>query len=131
MPRPARARGGACVGAARAASRLAPLPHLHELAPGVHAALGYNGRGVAMATVMGKGLADRVLGGGRAALPPTPPPPTTPARGPPAPPPPPAPARPRFRPPAGGGRCSSSSWRGSGPSIGWRASIVAALPSQR
>ncbi|HWO05556.1 MAG TPA: FAD-binding oxidoreductase [Methylomirabilota bacterium] len=42
------------------------LPHLHELAPGVHAALGYNGRGVAMATVMGKVLADRVQG--RAAI---------------------------------------------------------------
>ena len=38
------------------------LPHLHELAPGIHATLGYNGRGVAMATVMGKVLADRVLG---------------------------------------------------------------------
>ena len=38
------------------------LPHLHELAPGVLAALGYNGRGVAMATVMGKLLADRVQG---------------------------------------------------------------------
>jgi glycine/D-amino acid oxidase-like deaminating enzyme len=40
------------------------LPHLHELAPGVLAALGYNGRGVAMATVMGKLLADRVQGRG-------------------------------------------------------------------
>jgi glycine/D-amino acid oxidase-like deaminating enzyme len=40
------------------------LPHLHQPAPGVHAALGYNGRGVAMATVMGKVLADRVLGRG-------------------------------------------------------------------
>src|SRR5262249_54032447 len=38
------------------------LPHLHELAAGVVAALGYNGRGVAMATVMGKLLADRVQG---------------------------------------------------------------------
>src|SRR5262249_23724018 len=37
------------------------LPHLHDLAPGVHAALGYNGRGVAMATVMGHVLADRIL----------------------------------------------------------------------
>ena len=41
------------------------LPHLHELAPGVLAALGYNGRGVAMATVMGKLLADRALGRGQ------------------------------------------------------------------
>ena len=30
------------------------LPHLHELAPGLLAGLGYNGRGVAMATVMGR-----------------------------------------------------------------------------
>ncbi len=33
------------------------IPHLHRLAPGVVAALGYNGRGVAMATVMGRVLA--------------------------------------------------------------------------
>ena len=33
------------------------LPHLHELAPGLLAGLGYNGRGVAMATVMGRLLA--------------------------------------------------------------------------
>ncbi len=38
------------------------LPHLHELAPGLSAALGYNGRGVAMATVMGQLLAQRALG---------------------------------------------------------------------
>jgi glycine/D-amino acid oxidase-like deaminating enzyme len=38
------------------------LPHLHEPRPGVLIGLGYNGRGVAMATVMGKLLADRVLG---------------------------------------------------------------------
>lgn len=38
------------------------LPHLHELAPGVHAALGYNGRGVAMASTMGKVLAERAGG---------------------------------------------------------------------
>jgi glycine/D-amino acid oxidase-like deaminating enzyme len=29
------------------------MPHLHRLAPGVIAAVGYNGRGVAMATTMG------------------------------------------------------------------------------
>ena len=45
------------------------LPHLHELAPGVHAALGYNGRGVAMATLMGSVLADRVLGRGAPVFP--------------------------------------------------------------
>ena len=38
------------------------LPHLHELAPGLLAGLGYNGRGVAMATVMGRLLAQRALG---------------------------------------------------------------------
>jgi glycine/D-amino acid oxidase-like deaminating enzyme len=36
------------------------LPHLHELAPGLLAGLGYNGRGVAMATVMGRLLARRL-----------------------------------------------------------------------
>jgi glycine/D-amino acid oxidase-like deaminating enzyme len=38
------------------------LPHLHELAPGIVAGLGYNGRGVAMATTMGVLLARRLLG---------------------------------------------------------------------
>lgn len=38
------------------------LPHLHELAPGLITGLGYNGRGVAMATVMGRVLADWALG---------------------------------------------------------------------
>src|SRR5258706_106945 len=38
------------------------LPHLHEPRPRVLIGLGYNGRGIAMATVMGKGLADRALG---------------------------------------------------------------------
>jgi glycine/D-amino acid oxidase-like deaminating enzyme len=38
------------------------LPHLHQLGPGVYAGLGYNGRGVAMATLMGKALAERVQG---------------------------------------------------------------------
>lgn len=32
-------------------------PHVHELAPGVHAALGYNGRGVALSTALGAQLA--------------------------------------------------------------------------
>jgi glycine/D-amino acid oxidase-like deaminating enzyme len=36
-------------------------PHLHEPAPGVIAALGYNGRGVAMATAMGRQIARRIL----------------------------------------------------------------------
>ncbi len=37
-------------------------PHLHEPAPGVIAALGYNGRGVAMATAMGVQIARRLTG---------------------------------------------------------------------
>jgi glycine/D-amino acid oxidase-like deaminating enzyme len=38
------------------------LPHLHEPAPGLFIGLGYFGRGIAMATLMGKLLSDRVLG---------------------------------------------------------------------
>jgi glycine/D-amino acid oxidase-like deaminating enzyme len=45
------------------------LPHLHELAPGLLAGLGYNGRGVAMATLMGRLLAQRTLGMSEAELP--------------------------------------------------------------
>jgi glycine/D-amino acid oxidase-like deaminating enzyme len=50
------------------------VPHLHELAPNLHAGLGYNGRGVAMSTMMGKLLAERVAGAREAdiALPATP-----------------------------------------------------------
>jgi glycine/D-amino acid oxidase-like deaminating enzyme len=38
------------------------LPHLHEIGPGLLAGLGYNGRGVAMATVMGRLLARHIQG---------------------------------------------------------------------
>jgi len=38
------------------------LPRYHELAPGIHAGLGYSGRGIAIGTAMGKFLAERVLG---------------------------------------------------------------------
>ena len=38
------------------------LPHLHEPEKGLIAGLGYNGRGVAMSHVMGRVLAERVLG---------------------------------------------------------------------
>ncbi len=38
------------------------LPHLHEPAPGLLAGLGFNGRGVAMATALGGLLARRALG---------------------------------------------------------------------
>lgn len=36
------------------------MPHVHEPAPGLTIALGYNGRGIAMATTMGKLLAARL-----------------------------------------------------------------------
>jgi glycine/D-amino acid oxidase-like deaminating enzyme len=41
-------------------------PHIHEPAPGIVASLGYNGRGVAMATALGAQIANRILhpGGG-------------------------------------------------------------------
>ena len=39
-------------------------PHLHEPAQGLLAALGYNGRGVAMGTAMGRQLARRIMGEG-------------------------------------------------------------------
>ena len=38
-------------------------PHLHRPEPGLTACLGYNGRGVAMATLMGQNLAEMALGG--------------------------------------------------------------------
>jgi sarcosine oxidase len=38
------------------------VPHLNELASNLFAGLGYNGRGVAMSTMMGKLLAERVAG---------------------------------------------------------------------
>ncbi len=40
------------------------MPHVHEPAPGITIALGYNGRGIAAATAMGKHLADRLAGRG-------------------------------------------------------------------
>jgi glycine/D-amino acid oxidase-like deaminating enzyme len=45
------------------------LPHLAEIAPGVWAALGYCGRGVAMATTMGLVLGDMMSGGRTLAYP--------------------------------------------------------------
>jgi glycine/D-amino acid oxidase-like deaminating enzyme len=44
------------------AMTLSHAPKLMKLAPGLHAGLGYNGRGVAMATMMGKQLAMAVAG---------------------------------------------------------------------
>lgn len=37
-------------------------PHLHELAPGLWAGLGYSGRGIALATMMGREIAARIAG---------------------------------------------------------------------
>jgi glycine/D-amino acid oxidase-like deaminating enzyme len=45
----------------RVALTLDHLPHRHVLGPGLQAGLGYNGRGVAMATMMGQVLADHAL----------------------------------------------------------------------
>ncbi len=39
------------------------MPHVHEPAPGLTIALGYNGRGIALATAMGRHLARRMAGG--------------------------------------------------------------------
>ena len=38
------------------------LPHLHAIAPGLLAGLGYNGRGIAMATTLGRLLARLATG---------------------------------------------------------------------
>lgn len=45
------------------------LPHIHQPAPGLHVGLGCNGRGVALSTVMGRLLAQTVLGESPADLP--------------------------------------------------------------
>ena len=45
------------------------MPHLHQPAPGITMALGYNGRGIAMATSLGQHVAALVAGGGAAACP--------------------------------------------------------------
>jgi len=47
--------------AGRVAMTADSLPHLHRLAPGLTAALGYNGRGVALACAMGRALAAAAL----------------------------------------------------------------------
>lgn len=43
-------------------------PHIHEPAPGVTVCLGYNGRGVALASAMGPQLTKRILGGAQAQI---------------------------------------------------------------
>jgi len=55
--------------AGRVAMTVDHIPHLHQLAPGVFAALGYNGRGVGMATMMGRILAAACRGARRGELP--------------------------------------------------------------
>lgn len=45
------------------------LPHLHEPEPGFLIGLGFNGRGVAMSSVMGRTLASRILGAPDSTLP--------------------------------------------------------------
>lgn len=52
----------------RVAMTVDRTPHLHEPAPGLLVALGYNGRGIAMATAMGRAIAAH-LGGAADALP--------------------------------------------------------------
>lgn len=47
------------------------MPHLHQPEPGITVALGYNGRGIALATAMGKEVA-ALLGGRESAMPLTP-----------------------------------------------------------
>lgn len=48
------------------------LPHIHEPDEGLHVGIGYNGRGIAMATLMGRWLAERALVGTEPPLPITP-----------------------------------------------------------
>jgi len=45
------------------------MPHIHEPAPGVTAALGYSGRGIAMTSVMGRALSRKILGEPESSLP--------------------------------------------------------------
>jgi sarcosine oxidase len=45
------------------AMTLSHTPKLMKLAPGLHAGMGYNGRGIAMATMMGKQMATLIMGG--------------------------------------------------------------------
>jgi len=45
------------------------MPHLHEPAPGVLAAVGFSGRGIAMTSVMGRALARKAMGAQNNTLP--------------------------------------------------------------
>jgi glycine/D-amino acid oxidase-like deaminating enzyme len=55
--------------AGRVAMTKDSLPHLHELAPGLWAGLGFNGRGVGLGTLFGRLLAELALGARPADLP--------------------------------------------------------------
>jgi sarcosine oxidase len=48
--------------AGQVALTLDHLPHMSEPAPGLHIMIGYNGRGVAMATACGRMMAERMAG---------------------------------------------------------------------
>ncbi len=66
----------------RVAITLDHLPHLHKLAPGVAAILGFNGRGVALGSALGLAMADWLRTGDDEALPfPFSPPKTIPFHG--------------------------------------------------
>jgi len=45
------------------------LPHIHEPASGLHIVMGYNGRGIALATKMGALLADHISSNGKSPIP--------------------------------------------------------------
>jgi glycine/D-amino acid oxidase-like deaminating enzyme len=45
------------------------LPHVHDLVPGLTAVLGYNGRGVAMATALGAAAGQYLVSEGQHTLP--------------------------------------------------------------
>ncbi len=45
------------------------LPHIHAPAPGLYAGLGFNGRGIAMATLFGRFLAQMAAGGAHDEIP--------------------------------------------------------------
>jgi glycine/D-amino acid oxidase-like deaminating enzyme len=51
------------VWAGRVAMTADHLPHLHELAPGVYTALGWNGRGVALGIRLGRAITELIEGG--------------------------------------------------------------------
>ena len=55
--------------AGRIAVTLEMVPRIHEPAPGVTAALGFSGRGIAMTSVMGRTLARKLLGADERTLP--------------------------------------------------------------